>query len=245
MKLVFQCCFRVYTWLVAIPLVGVFTVVFGALAIALSYVLPERASSKIGCYWARCIAAVAFMSPTIHNRDVFDSGQSYVIVANHQSAMDIILVYGWLGVDFRWVMKQEVRKIPVMGYACYRIGHVFINRRSTSSALKSLEAAKQKICNGTSVFFFPEGTRSNSSDLLPFKRGAFKMALDLQLPILPVTLIDMNRSLPNRTINLQPANVGMQFHAPIPAAGLSEDDLPELIEQTMQSIRAPLKENTP
>ena len=119
-------------------------------------------------------------------RDNLDKSKSYIIVSNHQSQFDIIMIYGWLGVDFKWVMKQELRKVPALGLACERLGHVFINRSIPAAAVASLKAAKKKIKKGTSVFFFPEGTRSKDGTVGVFKKGAFKMAIDIGLPLVPL-----------------------------------------------------------
>ena len=86
--------------------------------------------------------------------------QSYVIVSNHQSQYDILLMYGWLGTDFRWVMKKELRRVPVLGLACEKLGHIYVDRSDSAAAVASLNAARKKLVNGTSVVFFPEGTRS-------------------------------------------------------------------------------------
>ena len=83
------------------------------------------------------------------------AGQSYVIVANHQSIYDIVVLYGWLGVDFRWIMKKELRKVPGLGIACEKIGHIFIDRSHSKKAMESLNEAKGKLRNGTSLIFFP------------------------------------------------------------------------------------------
>ena len=124
------------------------TVVFGTIAILLSYIIPPRLATFCGVAWARLTAYASFMGVSVVGRENVDPTQSYVIVANHQSAYDIIAIYGWMGIDFRWVMKQEMRKIPFLGYACYRIGHVYIDRKNKTAAIRSLEAAKERIHSG-------------------------------------------------------------------------------------------------
>lgn len=200
--------------------------------------MSAKAASINGVLWARLTALVAFMRLKVVGRENIDPTQSYVVVVNHQSAMDIIALYGWLGIDFRWVMKQEIRKVPFLGYACYRIGHVYIDRQNHEAAIKSLETAKQKIHSGTSVLFFPEGTRTSSSEVQSFKKGAFKMALDLGLPVLPITLNGADYVMPNKTLSLMPGTVDMTIHPPIPIAGVTEENIEELMQKSFIAVNS-------
>ncbi len=176
---------------------------------------PKTAGFLSGVPWARVNAFITPMIVRVMGRENIDRNQSYVIVSNHQSQYDILMIYGWLGVDFKWVMKQELRKVPALGIACERLGHIFIDRSDPVSAVASLKAAKEKITNGTSMMFFPEGTRSKDGTLGTFKKGAFKMAIDLGLPVLPVTITGTSNILPAGTLNLFPGKAKMIIHKPI------------------------------
>lgn len=234
--------FQAYKWFFVIPFFTLLTIVFGTIAILLSYVIPPRLATFCGVIWARLTAYASFMSVSVVGREHIDPKQSYVIVANHQSAYDIIVIYGWMGIDFRWVMKQEMRKIPFLGYACYRIGHVYIDRKNKAAAIRSLEAAKERIHSGTSVLFFPEGTRTQSSALSPFKKGAFKMALDLGLPILPVTLNGADKIMPTKTMDLMPGHVDVVIHPAIATEGMTEAEIETLMQQSFEAIDSALPE---
>jgi len=234
--------FQAYKWFFVIPFFAFLTIVFGSLAIILSFIIPPRLATFCGVAWARLTAYSSFMGVSLYGRENVDSHQSYVIVANHQSAYDIIAIYGWLGIDFRWVMKQEMRRIPFLGFACHRIGHVFINRKNKVAAIQSLEKAKERIHSGTSVLFFPEGTRTQSSALSPFKKGAFKMALDLGLPILPVTLNGADKVMPTKTMDLMPGHVDIVIHPAISTAGITEANIETLIQQSFEAIDSALPE---
>lgn len=234
--------FQVYKWIFIIPWFVLLTIVFGSIAILLSYIIPPRLATFCGVIWAKLTAYASIISVDVNGRENVDPKQSYVIVANHQSAYDIIVIYGWMGIDFRWVMKQEMRKIPFLGYACYRIGHVYIDRKNKLAAIKSLEAAKERIHSGTSVFFFPEGTRTESSALSPFKKGAFKMALDLGLPVLPVTLNGADKIMPTKTLDLMPGHVDIVIHPPISTDGMSDNDIETLMQKSYEAIDSALDE---
>lgn len=234
--------FQTFKWVFVIPWFVALTVIFGTAAILSSYVMTPRKAAFNGVFWARLTAYAAFMRMRVIGRDNIDPSQSYVIVVNHQSAMDIIALYGWLGIDFRWVMKQEIRKVPFLGYACYRVGHVYIDRKNQAAAIQSLEAAKERIHSGTSVLFFPEGTRTESSALKPFKKGAFKMALDLGLPILPITLSGTDHVMPTKTLDLMPGQVDLTIHKAISTEGMTEEDIEQLMQESFTAINSALPE---
>ena len=171
------------------------------------------------------------MSVNVTGRENIDPQQSYVVVANHQSLYDVFVLYGYSGIDFKWVMKQEMRSVPGLGIGCEKIGHIFVDRSNVQAALASIKAAESKIRNGTSVVFFPEGTRSRDGALLKFKKGAFRFALDLNLPILPVTIVGTKDVLPSDSIDLLPGKVRLIIDPPIPVEGLGVKDVPRLMEQ--------------
>jgi 1-acyl-sn-glycerol-3-phosphate acyltransferase len=164
-----------------------------------------------------------------------------VIVANHQSHYDIFLLYGWLGVDFKWVMKQELRKAPMIGIACDRLGHIFVDRSNREAAIASLETAKDRIREGTSVFFFPEGTRSRDGELQSFKKGAFRMAMDLNLPILPITLVGTRRIMPPDSLDIFPGAARMIIHPPVAISPFRDNDRGELMTVVRRAIESGLQ----
>jgi 1-acyl-sn-glycerol-3-phosphate acyltransferase len=233
--------YQPYKWLVVGPVLVTSTLVFGGLAVALSLVLsPRRVGALCAVPWARLNARVTPMAVEVAGRSHIDRGRSYIVVSNHRSLYDILLVYGWLGVDFRWVMKQELRRIPGLGASCARMGHIFVERSSRLAATHTLEAARERVAGGASVLFFPEGTRSPDGTLGAFKRGAFRMALDLGLPILPMTIIGTRRILPPGSRDLRPGRAKLVIHPPIETADWSPERLPELIDLARETIAAPL-----
>lgn len=238
MKRFLRILYQPYKWLVYIPFLCLSTLLFGSIAVILAFLVNARVASFIGgAVWARLNAMMTPIFVKVSGRSNVDKKQSYVVVANHQSQFDIFVLYGYLGIDFKWVLKQELRKIPGLGIGCEKVGHIFIDRSDHESALASLNAAKEKIVNGTSVLFFPEGTRSSDGNMKDFKKGAFKMALDLELPILPVTIIGTRDILPNNTIDLLPGRALMNIHEPVPVTGYSDEN----IEDLMAKVRAIMK----
>ena len=232
--------YKIYTWLVFAPLFGLSTVFFGTATVLLLFFLkPRQVGVLCGKNWARVNSFFTPMGVTVTGRENVDPRQSYVIVSNHQSQFDIFVLYGWLDIDFKWVMKQELRKVPAIGIACERLGHIYVDRSNREAALASINAAKQRIVDGTSVLFFPEGTRSRDTHLRPFKKGAFRMALDLQLPILPITIQGTRDILPSDTLDLYPGRATMTIHPPIAIDSYDNTRLNELIARTREVIAAP------
>jgi len=235
MKKILYLLYQPYKWLVYIPFFGISTIIFGAIAATLAFLINARVASYIGgAIWARLNIWMVPTFVTVSGRENIDIKQSYVVIANHQSAFDIFVLYGFLDIDFKWVMKHELRKLPGIGIGCEKVGHIFIDRSNHESALKMLSMAKEKIVNGTSIIFFPEGTRSSDGIIRNFKKGAFKMALDLDLPILPVTIIGTKEILPNKTLNLFPGKVLMKIHEPISVKDYSDENINELIKKARE-----------
>lgn len=232
--------YQPYKWLFMIPLLMATTFVCGVLAIAVSLLLSPRKGSIFGVIWARVNSFFTPMTVNVIGAENIEPGVSYVITSNHQSMYDIYVLYGWLGVDFRWVMKKELENVPVLGFACKTIGHIYIDRSDTKSAVDTINAAKEKIVNGTSVLFFPEGTRSGDGKVKPFKKGAFKFAIDTGLPVLPVTINGTRSILPKGTMDLMPGGVTMIIHKPVSVKGYNEKNMDRLMDSTRMIINSSL-----
>jgi 1-acyl-sn-glycerol-3-phosphate acyltransferase len=233
--------YQIYTWVVFFPFLAITTTVFGTIATILAIVFGGKIASVMGVIWSKLNSYVTPMFVKVIGKEKVQKNQSYVIVANHQSHYDIFVIYGWMPVDFRWVMKIQLLKVPFLGYSCYKIGHIFIDRSNSEKAKESINAAKDRIKGGTSIMFFPEGTRSNDGKLREFKKGAFKFALDMSLPILPVTIVGSRNVLPARTLLLFPGRAKLVVHDPIDTTGYTEDRMDELIAIARQRIEEGLQ----
>lgn len=230
-----------YKWLVVVPLLITTTLILGIIAITLAFLFTPRVAGFMGVLWSRINSFFTPMRVTVIGAENIEPGTSYVVTSNHQSMYDIYVLYGWLNVDFKWVMKKELEKIPVLGFACKVLGHIYIDRSDSKSAVETIKAAKSKIVNGTSVLFFPEGTRSKDGQLGPFKKGAFKMALDLGIPILPITIKGTRKILPKGSLDLMPGTATMIIHKPISLDGYHEENMNELMDKTKMIINSALE----
>lgn len=232
--------YQPYKWLVFIPLAVLATIISASLSIVLSYISKRFAARTGGFLWSKSICMITPVSVKLTGRENIKPGQSYVVVANHQSFYDVITLYSKMGMDLRWIMKAELRKIPAFGYANERVGNVYINRENRATSIASIKKAESMLKKGTSLVFFPEGTRSVTGKMGQFKKGAFITAIDMQLPILPVTIDGTSKILPATTFGLFPGSVRITIHAPIDISGISNDNVEELIKASKSVIEKSL-----
>ena len=218
--------YPLWMWLICLPLAVLTTLVAATLAVPVALLIsPRLANLYVAVYWGRILTWLVPMRVEMEGLDQIDPKQSYVVVANHQSQLDIPVVYGFSGLDLRWVAKAEVGRIPFVAAGCRAIGHIFIDRSNPEQARTAINRAVERLKPGTGLMFFPEGTRSRSGDLLPFKKGAFRVAIDQQMPVLPVTVIGTRDVLPSDSLRLRPGRVRVVLHEPISTKGMTAADL--------------------
>jgi 1-acyl-sn-glycerol-3-phosphate acyltransferase len=229
--------YQLYVWLIFLPLAAVVTLVCGLLtALFATWVNPRFASRYFAAPWARILAWLTPMRVTVKGAEHAQRARSYVVVCNHQSQYDILLVYGFLDLDLKWVMKQELRKIPAVGIGCEKAGHIFIDRQNPRRARAAVSAALSRLGEGVGILFFAEGTRSRDGKLQAFKKGAFRVAIEQQLPVLPVTLLGTRDILPAKTLQLFPGHGTMIIHPAIETSGMDGAQLEDLMNQTRSAI---------
>lgn len=165
--------------------------------------------------WSRFACILAFSPVEVVGKENLKKDQSYVFAANHTSLYDIFVIYGFIGRSFKWVMKKEIRDIPFVGRACKAAGHIFINRKAMKQALHSIEEVKKTLSNGVSVVIFPEGTRTKTGKTGVFKRGAFKVATETNLPIVPVSIAGAYKLWPTTKKYPMPSKLRMVIHPPV------------------------------
>ncbi|MCX7543932.1 lysophospholipid acyltransferase family protein [Marinicella gelatinilytica] len=237
MTVVLKHVFQIYVWLFVYPVAWLWTALIAIIVIILTWLGAGAWADKyVARLWGRFILWITPVRVNIHNADVIDASQSYVIVANHQSTYDILALYGYLPMAFKWVMKIELRKVPFIGYTCNLMGHIYVDRSNRRAAKQTMQQAGEKLTGGTSVLFFPEGTRNNGHELLPFKKGAFKMAQSLSLPILPVTIKGADNVMPAKSLRILPGTIELFFHAPISPESFKEQSTESLIEHVRAQI---------
>jgi 1-acyl-sn-glycerol-3-phosphate acyltransferase len=207
------------------------TTVFFASVVLLEYIFTFWIKNKaylhqVGVAWARCIIAMnrSWQVDSVGRENLPSPGQSVVYVANHLSQTDILAIFS-LGMDFRWLSKDSVFRIPFLGWAMHAIGYVPVNRRSRSSQKRAIEISRNHLLAGTSMFFFPEGTRSPDGRLRRFKMGAFQLAAETNCSIVPIILVGTERLLPKGSITPGDASIVIRI-------------LPAVTKATEESIDA-------
>ena len=226
--------YQLYMWLIFVPLVVVLTLLFSMLTVIFAALVnPEWASRVFAVTWAKSLAYLTPVRVIVEGGENAHREQSYVVVTNHQSMYDILLIYGWLELDLKWVMKKELRKVPGIGLGCEKAGHIFVDRKKPKQAAQAIKEALARMGKGVGILFFSEGTRSRDGHLLPFKNGAFRLSVDQNLPILPVTLVGTRDVQPGNTLTMFPGTIRMVIH---PAIEPSGKDAGELLEETRNTI---------
>lgn len=160
-----------------------------------------------------------------------DLKRGCVYVLNHRSLMDSLVAFYALPGDLRFLAKKELYKIPLVSFALKTMGMIAVDRSNPDAAANSIERAVSHLQNGKSVILFPEGTRNRGEGLLPFKKGAFVLAIKAQVPIVPVVIFGAEKSIAPDTIFLYPATIRMIFHDPIDTTGMDLEQRTELLNK--------------
>ena len=222
---------------VLIMLIALNSAVVPTMAAFAAYLNSQgNGADRISKFWGRLNLALSGVTMSVIGDELIDENQPYIVMANHQSHYDVFALIGYLPLPLKWVMKRELRKIPVFGIACEKVGHIYVDRGNSEKAQKSLKAAGEKIRAGSSVAFFPEGTRSPDGKLQPFKKGGFVMALEAKVPILPVTVVGGRKILPKGSLRILPGNMKIIIHEPIPVTEYTYETREKLIEQVRWRI---------
>jgi len=198
------------------------------------------ASKWIAPWWGKLIILITISRVKIKGAENVNKQQSYIVVCNHQSIYDMLTIYGYLPVEIKWVMKKELEKMPFVGASCKALGHIFVDRSNSEKARQSLIGAKDKISDGVSAFFFPEGTRSKSGELINFKKGAFRMAKELNLPILPVTISGTSKIMAANSLVICPNTIKLTIHDSIAINKVKHNSIYELAKQSKELIASAL-----
>ncbi|MBW2568858.1 MAG: 1-acyl-sn-glycerol-3-phosphate acyltransferase [Deltaproteobacteria bacterium] len=219
------------------------TIYFSIAAIIVSFIkegciLPN----KVAKAWARCVLFGSRIKVTVTGLSNIDPFLPYIYMSNHQSAFDIPVLQAHLPVQFRWLAKAELFKIPVFGYAIGRAGHISIDRSNRKSAFKSLKNASKNIRNGVSVIIFPEGTRSLDGNIRQFKKGGFVLAVDAGVPIVPVIIHGIWPIMLRNKALVKPGNIIVEIKNPIKTIDYTRKTKDHLMEKVRKVISESFEE---
>lgn len=174
----------------------------------------------------------------VHGQENVDPKRPTIYVSNHQSTLDIPAHFVTVPVAFRYVAKSQLGWVPFIGWYLLLAGHIFVNRSNRQAAIHSLQRAGRKIRGGTSIFLYPEGTRSPDGRILPFKKGPFALALEARVPICPVTVEGTGSIMPKNSWNIVPGPVHVKIGKPIDTTAFAADDREGLARAVREVIIA-------
>lgn len=234
--------YLIYQWLIAIPIFVVATLI-AALVTMIGTMLGNR--DFWGYWpahiWSRFTCAIFLMRVKVNGRRNLNSDQSYVFVANHQGAYDIWAIYGYLNHNFKWLMKKELEKIFMVGMACKKAGHIMVDDSSISGIRETIAESEETLKEGMSLVIFPEGSRTWDGKMIPFKRGAFMLAAEFKLPVVPITINGSFKAMPRSTYLMTPTTITLTIHKPI-WPGENGFNTKKLMKECYDTIQSALPE---
>lgn len=208
--------YRIYQWLIAGPIFVVATFLTATVTSVGSLLSGKHFWGYYPAHiWSKFCCRLAFVSVQVKGRGNIDKDTSYIFAANHQGAFDIWAIYGYLGHNFKWLMKKSLEKIFMVGPACKRAGHIFVDDSNIHSIKQTIAEAENTLKGGMSLVIFPEGSRSWDGKMIPFKRGAFMLAAEFKLPVVPITIDGSFQRMPRNTYNITPGRITITIHKPI------------------------------
>lgn len=231
--------YRIYQLFIAAPLVALLTLL-ATLVTTLGCILGNGHfwGYYPGKCWSWLTIRILLLPVKVEGREHLDKKQSYVFVSNHQGAFDIFLIYGFLGRNFKWMMKYQLRKMPFIGMACQAAHHIFVDKRGTAKIKQTYLEARQTLKDGMSLVVFPEGARTFTGHMGDFKRGAYMLASDLQLPIVPLTINGSFQVMPRmrdmKWVQWHPLT--LTIHEPIPPKEQSSENITATLQESYQVI---------
>lgn len=231
--------YRIYQLFIAAPLVALLTLLT-TLVTTLGCILGNGHfwGYYPGKCWSWLTIRILLLPVKVEGREHLDKKQSYVFVSNHQGAFDIFLIYGFLGRNFKWMMKYQLRKMPFIGMACQAAHHIFVDKRGTAKIKQTYLEARQTLKDGMSLVVFPEGARTFTGHMGDFKRGAYMLASDLQLPVVPLTINGSFQVMPRmrdmKWVQWHPLT--LTIHEPIPPKEQSSENITATLQESYQVI---------
>lgn len=221
-------------------LVALYTIVIGPPIIVASFFDGGRTMMRLGRVWVSWILSTFGVRVEVAGTENVPTHAPVILMSNHQSLVDIAAIVMTLPRSVRWrfVAKKELVRVPIFGQALVASGHIIIDRDNREKAVESLRLAAERIRAGTTVIVFPEGTRSPDGHLRWFKSGPFHLALEAQVPIVPVTVSGSQRITPKGELRVRRGTVKIAYGKPIATRGLGLADRKHLAARVREAIAA-------
>ena len=191
-------------------------------------------------FFVRLGLALVNVKVEVKGIERLDPNQTYIFTPNHQSLIEVPLFVTYLGCNPAYLGKKEVFKYPIFGYGIRLVGVVPVDRSNSPAAVESAKLATENLKRGKSYVVYPEGTRSKDGRLLPFKKGAFMMAIDAGVPVVPISVSGATQIMPKAEVKIFPSTVRLTIHEPIDTKGYTKENIAELMRLTQAKILSAL-----
>ena len=191
--------------------------------------------------WGRSVLALSGIRVHLQEGARLDPDQPYVFIANHQNTLDILALAARLPYAFGFVAKEELAKVPLLGFAIRNSASIYINRSDRRRSIESMREAAERIRAGTSVLIYPEGSRSFASGLQTFKKGAFVLAVEAGVPLVPVTVCGAYRLLDERIYAGCPGHIRLVVGKPMNMSTRDRSDIPDVMAEVRGQMEAVLE----
>ena len=242
MKKLLHLLYLLYQYVIAFPIMLVVSLFCALAAIVCGTLFGTEAGWWTAKLWGWLFCRVFLLPVKVEGRENIKKEQAYIFVGNHQSMFDILLMLGFLGHRFKWMMKKEIGRIPLIGYACKCCGFITVDRGSRTDIAHTMNQADKLLRSHSSLAVFAEGTRTKTGRLGNFKRGAFKLAVEQNLPIVPVSINGGYEVMPKGQKYVRHYPLRLVIHAPIVPNPEGEDEMERLRQETREAILSGLDE---
>lgn len=193
--------------------------------------------------WGKIIIRAALLPVEVKGTENIQPGTSYVFAANHQGSFDILLVCGYLNAEIRWMLKRSLEKMPFLGMGCKYAGYIFVDKGNPGKVRSTYRRAEEALKNGASLMIFPEGARTFTGHMGVFRRGAFTLADELQLPVLPITINGCFDVKPrdDKSIFLHHHKLSLTIHKPIYPESKGPENIKRLSDESYKVIMSAIE----
>jgi 1-acyl-sn-glycerol-3-phosphate acyltransferase len=237
---------RVRSLFVSIPLIILFTFVFGIAVLAVSFIpgakrIRKRFDERAMRLWARAIVRSSFLRARVVGLENIVPNEAYIFCANHLSYLDPPLMAAFLPSRLRFLAKRPLFRIPIFGWAMRRMGHLSLDRENAREASRNLAVAAREFSAGSSIMVFPEGCRSVDGRLGPFLSGGFRLAIALEASVVPVAIQGTREALAPGSLHIDGGTVRLLVGRPISTRGFAPRDREALTAKVRAAIEAMLQ----
>ena len=227
--------------LIAYPLAGIASALAGiSISLFGKYIPIKGGDYWPAVIWSKFMIRIFLLPMTVVGREKLDPNKNYIFIANHQGSWDIFMMFGYIGRNFKWMMKDSLRKMPFIGQACYDTGHIFVNRDAPQKEI--FVKAVKTIKKGTAMGIFAEGTRTRSGRLGEFKKGAFVIADMTQVEVVPIAIQGSYDLLPKKGIFMNWSPLKLTILDPIKPIGKGKENVEYLMTESRAAIAKALGE---